>query len=264
MRKFEGQCELPIAIAPFDKDQACEYQRLTAEVLGVPVEDKVDLGECVTLKMKLIPAGEFDMGNKDNGPVHRVHLTRPFYLGIFPVTQTQYQRITGENPSHFKGEDRPVECVSWDDAIKFCKKLSGKLGQEYHLPTEAEWEYTCRAGTTSEYCFGDDEEDFSDYGWYDEDHRLGTHPVGKKLPNSLGLYDMHGNVWEWCHDWYSDYPKGSVTDPFVSHSDDGHIHRGGCWYLNARICGSAERFWDTDDRSVSVSFRLARTIPSFP
>jgi eukaryotic-like serine/threonine-protein kinase len=140
---------------------------------------------------------------------------------VYEVTQGEYERVMGTNPSHFKGDPRlPVETVSWQDAMTFCERLSAlpaerSAGRVYRLPTEAEWEYACRAGSTTIYSFGDSEGSLGDYAWYDSNSGSKTHPVGQKRPNAWGLYDMHGNVWEWCSDWYdgSYYASSPVDDP---------------------------------------------------
>ena len=210
----EPATEEPAATQP----QVSPEQQAAAEKLGMPVMVTNSIG----MHLVLIPAGEFLMGSpqsdkgarKDETPQHRVRITRPFYLGIHEVTQEQYERVMGVNPSHFKGEEsqRPVEQVSWDDAVQFCSKLSElpgekSAGRTYRLPTEAEWEYACRAGSTSKYCHGDDEARIDDYAWYRPNSDDTTHPVGQKKANAWGLYDMHGNVWEWCQDWYDAYPS---------------------------------------------------------
>ena len=146
----------------------------------------------IGMKFKLIPAGTFLMGESE--VAHEVTLTKPFKMGVHEVTQSQYERLMGVNPSHFKGADNPVHRVSWDDAVDFCRRLSElpaekKAGNLYRLPTEAEWEYACRAGTTTKYSFGDDESDFGEYGWYRENSGRTTHQVGSKLPNAWELPD---------------------------------------------------------------------------
>jgi tetratricopeptide (TPR) repeat protein len=170
-----------------------------------------------------------------------------FSIGVYEVTQQQYEAVIGSNPSEFKGANNPVEQVSWDDAVAYCAKLSSlpaevAAGRVYRLPTESEWEYACRAGTTTEYSFGDDEQDLGKYAWFDGNSGETTHAVGKKLPNVWGLYDMHGNVWEWCLD-----AKGS-----------NRVVRGGSWFNSASYCRPAySGCFDPSYRSNSVGFRLA-------
>ncbi|MGB2614611.1 MAG: SUMF1/EgtB/PvdO family nonheme iron enzyme [Phycisphaerae bacterium] len=175
--------------------------------------------EATGIELVFIPAGEFLMGSpasearRDNDETqHRVTLTKGFYLGATEVTQAQWQAVMGSNPSRFKGDGRlPAEKVSWNDCQAFCRKAGGGL----RLPTESEWEYACRAGTQTRFSFGDADSALGDYAWYGSNSGKGApHPVGQKRPNAWGLYDMHGNVWEWCADWYvKDYPGGAVTDP---------------------------------------------------
>jgi formylglycine-generating enzyme required for sulfatase activity len=226
------------------------------------------------MKFKLIPAGEFLMGNsespeelaeafpamppvwfRDECPQHKVRISRPFYLGVTEVTQEQYEKMMGKNPSIFSkmgiGADRvkgmdtskfPVENVSWDDAVEFCRRLSAKEGVTYRLPTEAEWEYACRAGSTTRYCFGDDESQLGEYAWHGEVGG-GTHPVGKKKPNDWGLYDMHGNVSEWCQDWlgHDYYGESPTHDPTGPATGSSRSVRGGCFVLEAGHCRSSAR-----------------------
>ncbi len=157
-----------------------------------------------------IPAGTFLMG--EQGKQHQVTLTKDFYMARHPVTQALWQTIMGNNPSNFKGENHPVEMVSWEDVQEFITNLNERTGENrYRLPTETEWEYACRSGSPGAYCFGDDESLLGGYAWYNTNSDSKTHPVGGKKPNSWGLYDMHGNVWEWCQDWYGDYSPGLVT-----------------------------------------------------
>ena len=168
---------------------------------GVPREIAVDLGKGVKLEMVLIPAGEFLMGSPDSDkdaypdekPQHRVRITKPFYFGKFLVTQEQWEAVMGNNPSHFKGPKNPVEDVRWEDCQQFLGKLNAKVGGgKFQLPTEAQWEYACRAGSTTRYCFGDDESKFGEYAWYEMNSGNTTHPVGEKKPNGWGLMTSTG------------------------------------------------------------------------
>jgi formylglycine-generating enzyme required for sulfatase activity len=208
----------------------------------------------LNLEMAYIRPGTFTMGSPasesgrsdDEGPQTQVTLTKSYWLGKTEVTQAQWEALMGNNPSSFKGADRPVEQVSWNDAMQFCRKLTereraaGRLSEsyEYALPTEAQWEYACRAGTTGQYA-GDG--NLGDMGWYGGNSGNTTHPVGQKQPNAWGLYDMHGNVWEWCLDWYGNYPGGSVRDPTGPSSGTNRVLRGGCWNIYAFYCRSAYR-----------------------
>jgi len=199
----------------------------------------LDLGGGVTMKMVLIPAGKFMMGSpdseqgryEDEGPQHEVVITKPFYMGVTEVTQAQYEAVMGKNPSYYRGAANPVETVSWNDAVEFCKKLSEKTRQTVRLPTEAEWEYACRAGTQTAFSFGDDPSTLGDYAWWGKNSGETPHPVGQKKPNAWGLYDTHGNVWEWCADWWGEYPKGPITDPSgpATASRGSRVLRGGSW-----------------------------------
>lgn len=180
------------------------------------------------------------------GEAHEVTLTQPFQMGIHEVTQAQYERVMGNNPSDFKSAENPVKTVSWDDAVEFCRRLSElpaekAAGNVYRLPTEAEWEYACRAGTDSKFSSGDDDSDLGDYAWFAQNSGNKTHPVGGKKPNAWGLYDMHGNVWEWCQDWADDIPNGAVTDPAGPASGSYRVFRGGNSGSPAARCGSAIR-----------------------
>ena len=186
-------------------------------------------------------------------------------MGVHEITQAQYEQVMGVNPSRFKGADNPVENVSWDDAVEFCRRLSElpaekEAGNVYRLPTEAEWEYACRAGTTTMYSFGDDESKLGDCDWFSENSGTKTHPVGGKKPNAWGLYDMHGNVWEWCQDLYGDYPSGPVTDPTGPATGSDRVYRGGSWYGTAVYCRSANRHWYLPSyRSINLGFRVVRS-----
>ncbi|MDB4664591.1 SUMF1/EgtB/PvdO family nonheme iron enzyme, partial [bacterium] len=213
----------------------------------------------IGIKLKLIPAGNFLMGSESGGsdekPSHQVTLTKPYELGVYEVTQDQYEDVMGTNPSKYKGWANPVEHVSWEDAVEFCKKLSSlpgerSAGRVYRLPTEAEWEYACRAGTFSQYSFGNEAGSLGDYAWYKSNSGSQTHPVGEKRANLWGLYDMHGNVGEWCSDWYGVYPSSAVTDPAGASSSSARMNRGGSCRFTAEECRSAFR----EPNSPSVRF----------
>ena len=228
-----------------------------------------DLGNNVKLEMVTIPAGSFTMGSDesdydDEKPQHQVKL-QEFYLGKYPVTQEQYQAIMGNNPSKFKDNPKnPVELVSWDDAQEFCQKLNQKTGKKYRLPTEAEWEYACRAGTQTRYYFGDDEKQLGEYAWFDKNSDSKTHPVGQKKPNNWGLHDMSGNVWEWCedpwHDSYANKPediKNNGNSIWSDSNESRHILRGGSWGSDSGDCRSALRLgYGADGRGNGLGFRL--------
>ena len=221
----------------------------------------------IGMKFTLIPAGEFYMGSEeldDEKPVHKVKINNPFYLGTYLVTQREWKAIMGDNPSGFKGDDLPVENVSWDNVQEFIKKLSEKEGTDkYRLPSEAEWEYACRAGTIIRYSFGDSESKLGGYAWYDNNSDEKTHPVGQRKPNPWGLYDMHGNVWEWVQDVYHKNYDGAPTDGSAWESGDGarRVFRGGSWYYDARLCRSAIRAsFGPRHRSSSLGFRLLQEL----
>jgi formylglycine-generating enzyme required for sulfatase activity len=174
-------------------------------------------------------------------PAHEVTLTKSFYLGKFEVTQEQYQHVIGATPSQFKGRDLPVEQVSWTDAQEFCKKVSEKTGFSVRLPTDAEWEHACRAGTKTTYYTGDAETDLDRAGWYSNNSKGATHPVGQKTPNAWGVHDMHGNVWEWCADWFEAYKSEPAIDPQGAAQGQSRVLRGGSWDDLPWFCRSVKR-----------------------
>jgi formylglycine-generating enzyme required for sulfatase activity len=237
-----------------------------------PTELSVDLGGDVTMEFVLIAAGKFMMGDEsgtsDEKPVHCIMLTKPFYLGKYEVTQAQWEAVMRNNPSDFKGDlQRPVEQVSWNDAVAFCDRLSQKEKRTYRLPTEAEWEYACRAGSTSKWSFGDSESELGDYAWYGSNSSSRTHPVGGKKPNAWGLFDIHGNVSEWCADWYGDgyYGSSPRDDPTGPSSGVNRVLRGGCWLSDVRDARSSDRDRGrSTGRSPLNGFRAARTLNSEP
>lgn len=209
-----------------------------------------------------LPAGTFQMGSENGGgdekPVHMVTVSA-FAFMTKKVTQAQWRAVMGGNPSHRQGDNHPVEKVSWDDAQDFIRKLNQRdLGRGYRLPTEAEWEYACRAGSTGNWCFGNDEARLGDYAWYDANSREQSHPVGLKTANAWGMYDMHGNVWEWCHDWYGEYPTSSVTDPQGADSGWSRVNRGGALNSPTGDCRSASRsYFPPSGRAFLLGFRVA-------
>jgi len=269
----------------------------------VPVEQDIDLGNGGKLTMVLIPPGEFGMGSTTEeqarfleearaagdqwavdripteGPQHRVRITRPFCLGKYEVTQAQWEAVMGSSPSHFADNPfHPVERVSWDDIQPFLDKLNvagtrrvpsangGKSEPSemtFTLPTEAQWEYACRAGTTTFWHCGDDEATLQEYAWFSVDSRGKTHPVGELQANGFGLHDMHGNVWEWCADyWATDYYAESASnDPSGPSAGSYRVRRGGRWCDHAGHCRSAIRDDASPDYRVgSLGFRLASVL----
>jgi formylglycine-generating enzyme required for sulfatase activity len=210
----------------------------------------IKLGNGVTLDMVGIPAGTFQMGSpssedgrsSDEGPVHAVSLDG-FSMGKTEVTQAQYEALMGTNPSYFKGAQNPVEQVSWNDATAFCGKLSEKTGKTYTLPTEAQWEYACRAGSTTRFSFGDSDSALGGYAWYEGNSSKQTHLVGQKTANAFGLFDMLGNVWEWCSDWHGEsyYASSPGQNPPGPSSGEKRVLRGGSWDNVPSFCRSANR-----------------------
>ena len=261
----------------------------------MPLEEvKEDLGQGVSLEMVLIPAGKFVMGSPenekgryDNETQHEVTLTKSYYMGKYAVTQEQWEAVMGNNPSdtpveqllprnvtlwdalfcgiriYNEGANLPLTHESWEDCQEFIKKLNAKTDGGYRLPTESEWEYACRAGTTTAYSFGKSitkseakiNGDNIKAVW-----SYGPNAVGSYRPNAFGLYDMHGNVCEWCEDWYGDYPAGAVTDPKGPATRSSRVLRGGSFNDKESHARSSTRNDITpSDRGVNVGFRLART-----
>jgi Uncharacterized conserved protein len=225
------------------------------------------------MEFVLIPAGEFKMGSTLNplkgmfsseSPAHEVTIEYNFYLGKFPVTQRQWVAVMGENPSHFKDNNRPIENISWDEIREFIKKLNEMEGTDkYRLPSEAEWEYACRAGTQTKYFFGNDESKLKEYVWYTKNSGRETHPVGKRKSNHWGLYDMNGNVWERVLDtWYGTY-TGAPSDGSARENGDTSCQpmRGGAWSAPAGYCRSATRLIiKSKSRGSHIGFRLLREL----
>ena len=198
-------------------------------------------------------------------PAHEVTISTPFYLGRYEVTQGQYDQVIGTNPSSFTGRDLPVRMVSWDDAQDFCKKAGEKTNVIVRLPTEAEWEYACRAGTTTRFCSGDSDSDLEGVAWYDANSSGRTHPVGQKKPNAWGLHDMHGNVWEWVQDFYGPYKSESATDPQGAAQGQYRLLRGGSCDSLPGGCRSTNRIRGNADRRFDViGFRAVGSLPRTP
>ena len=234
----------------------------------------LDCGGGVTMELVLIPAGEFMMGSPANEAKrgsdesqHRVRITRAFYMGKYEVTQAEYQVVMGTNPSKFKGASNPVEQVSWNDSTEFCRKLSERSGKQVRLPTEAEWEYACRAGTTTPFHYGSSlgsdqanfDGNFPDGGAARGTYREKTTPVGSFQANAWGLHDMHGNVWEWCGDWYDEgyYGKSPGQNPTGPTSGGYRVLRGGAWSNFGLSCRSALRSGlIPSDRNDHIGFRV--------
>ena len=257
----------PLAVQPGQKRK--EVRDAAREKVHSSLEEREKLanqGNGIGMMFTFIPAGAFYMGSEEDAwakPMHKVTITNPFYLGIYPVTQREWNAVMSDNPSRFKGDNLPVEYVSWREVQEFIRKLNAKEGTgKYRLPSEAEWEYACRAGTTTRYSFGDSESKLGEYAWFKEISGDKTHPVGQKKPNSWGLYDMHGNVWEWVQDTWHDSYDGAPTDGSAWEGFDSYrVIRGGNWDNVARNCSSASRTYDDPDRRNSdLGFRLMRSV----
>ena len=256
------------SIAPLSTiEQAVMHQRAWADHLDVPVVSTNSIG----MKFAVIPPGEAAMGlpehatgRTDDETLHRVTLRQPFQMGVHEVTQEQYRKVMRTSPSTSNGPDNPVQQVSWINAAEFCRRLSSlpaevASGRVYRLPTEAEWEYACRAGTDTAYSFGDSDAEFRDYAWFVSSSNGTVHPVGLKKPNRWGLYDMHGNVSEWCQDWYGAYPDRAVTDPTGAGTGSLRVYRGGGCLDYAVNCQSARRKRrNPSDRLDDLGFRVVQ------
>jgi formylglycine-generating enzyme required for sulfatase activity len=240
---------------------------LAATTLEAQTPSDKTMVNSIGMEFVLISAGTFQMGSEDGEgderPVHRVTISRPFYLGKYEVTQAQWQTVMETNPSLFQGEPRrPVEQISWEDAQAFINKLNAREGTTvYRLPTEAEWEYAARAGTTTAYSFGNDVERLGAYAWYRQNAERHTHPVGQLQPNAWGLYDMHGNVWEWVQDWYGRYAAQAITDPRGPTAGSHRMRRGGGWNNEAKYCRSANRYSAVGFRDDFLGLRIVRMVP---
>ena len=264
--QYREKPKLVEAYFPMTAEEAAEVQRAAAEAAGLPITTEIDCGTGVKMKFILIPAGKFLMGSPETeqnresleGPQHEVRISQPFYMGIHEVTQAQYKALTVQNLSGFIGKLNPVEFVSWEDASRFCVKLTERSGKITRLPTEAEWEYACRAGTVTGFSFGDKDAALALYGWYWPNSDNTTHPVGQKKPNAWGLFDMHGNVAEWCSDWCESYSASPSVDPQGPSLGEVRISRGGCWGHSSAGLRSAFRSYGAPPlgRDCAIGFRL--------
>ena len=234
-------------------DVLAEREKLVGENISFKVEG--DVGRFtvngVSFEMVRVEGGTFRMGatseQKNDAwgsekPVHSVTLSR-YYIGKTEVTQALWQAVMGSNLSNFKGADLPVECVNWNDCQEFIQKLNRLTGRNFRLPTEAEWEFACRGGNNSRGYKYSGSNNLANVAWYDDNSGGQTHPVGTKAPNELGIYDMSGNVWEWCSDWYADYTLYSHTTSTGPQSGSNRVSRGGSWFYGARYCRSSCRYY---------------------
>ncbi len=254
----------PEAVAVQQPTQPAQPVRLVAPSAGQSFKDCADCPELV-----VIPSGTFTMGSNDGDadetPPHSVS-SKSFAIGKYEVTQGQWKAVMGGNPSWFKecGDNCPVEKVSWDDIQQYIQMLNAKSGQRYRLPSEAEWEHAARAGSTSKWSFGSEESQLGEYAWYRANSNSSTHGVGQKKPNAFGLYDMHGNVWEWVQDCGNDNYSGAPYDgsAWTSGTCGQRVLRGGSWDNVASDTRAAVRYRDvTTLRFNFLGFRLARTAP---
>jgi len=244
---------------------------IEASTTPIPTPDN-NITNSIGMELVLIPAGKFKMGSpsgevgryRNEIPMHYVTIEKAYYLGKYEVTQKQWSEVMGDNPSNFNGDDLPVEGVSWYDVQDFVNKLNEREGTDkYRLPSESEWEYAIRAGTNTQYSFGDNASDLEDYAWYSYNSGKKTNPVGQKQPNPWGLYNMHGNVFEWVQDkWHNDYYGAPLFgQAWESGSESYRVVRGGNWYFSAGGCRSASRnYFPSDVRINSVGFRLLQEI----
>ncbi len=269
---YVSSCAMPKPLWSLPPADVKTQQQAASERHAVPFQ----ITNSLDMKLMLIPAGRFVMGSPESEvgrrPVeiqHEVTLTRSYYMAMTEVTQGQWKAVMGENPSFVEGDDHPVETIPWGKAAEFCRKLSEKEGAKYRLPTEAEWEYACRAGTATPFHTGatisTDEANYDGQRSYADGEkgifRDETTAVASFPPNAWGLHDMHGNVWEWCADWYGEYPAGPVSDPRGPAEGTTRVVRGGCWVTAPAVCRSANR-GDTEPVSWNFhfGFRVVRDL----
>lgn len=238
----------------------CGEQQECVETKVEQIETINDIG----MIFNLIPAGEFNMGSNgwnDSKPCHNVFVEKPFHIGKYPVTQWEWEVLMGSNPSHFSGEQHPVEMVSWRDCQEFIDRLNIFEGtNKYRFPSEVEWEFACRAGDPKDYYFKNDIDQLGRYAWFQENSDDRTHNIGEKRPNKWGLHDMLGNVWEWCEDnWHENYCRAPRNGrAWLISESYYHVDRGGSWGSTPEKCISACRDWNLPgDHTPYIGFRLA-------
>ena len=249
----------PVSQPTVTQEPVAQTPVTNVDNISIPVKDGI------SIEMVRVEAGTFTMGATaemgepwdDEKPAHQVTLTNDYYIGKYEVTQALWHTVMGKNPSDFKGDNLPVEKVSWKDCQKFLSKLNRITGKTFRLPTEAEWEYAARGGNKSRGYQYSGSNNLSDVAWYTANSGSKTHAVGTKQPNELGIYDMTGNVWEWCQDWYGKYSSSSQVNPTGANSGSGRVRRGGSWSSNARGCRSSYRASRTPDyRYGNLGLRL--------
>ena len=277
-----GECCLEGARFSGSDISECVFENVDRESIDCEnaLFRETKISECLHMEelgmeFVFIPSGSFAMGSpkseryrSNDEKQHEVVLIRGFFMQKTPVTVGQWREFVKQSgyspesdkwdhPGFEQTDEQPVTCISWHDAMELARWLSKKGKGEFALPTEAQWEYACRAGSKTAYCFGDDLRQLNEYAWFSENSVRGTRPVGTRKPNAWGLHDMHGNVWEWCSDWYGDYPDGPSVDPRGPDDGSDRVFRGGAWNLSARGCRSAIRFrYIPSVRFVPLGFRL--------
>jgi formylglycine-generating enzyme required for sulfatase activity len=267
---------IPVPAAAVEEE--VRYQPKLVEAEGVVAASrKTDAFAPFESSFVLVAPGTFPMGSPEyetgrgvDEIMHEVTLTRAFYMQKTPITREQWTALIGDNPAAFSDGDEncPVESISWNECREFIRRLNEKTKSRYRLPTEAEWEYACRSGTAGPFYNGEITEQFCtqdpvlcEAAWYCANSGRKCRPVAEKKPNAWGLYDLHGNVCEWCLDWYGEYSPEPQTDPSGPNTGPGKVIRGGSWFSNARNCRSAARFhWPPNSKSDTIGFRLVREI----
>ena len=257
-KRVNQQAEVNLS-QPTITNQVTSSVASNSNTISISVKDGVSIDmvkvEAGTFMMGATSEMDLDIGEK---PVHQVTLTNDYYMGKYEVTQALWQAVMGSNPSNFKGDNLPVETVNWNDCQEFISKLNSLTGRKFRLPTEAEWEYAARGGKKSRGYQYSGNSNISDVAWYEGNSRSKTHPVGRKQANELGIYDMSGNVWEWCSDWYGSYSSSSQTNPTGADSGAGRVCRGGGWCDDAVCCRLSYRYGHTpDSRRTYLGLRLA-------